>query len=169
MASASSSSPFFGGIRDEELQKQMKQQQQQQQQQKSSSTVPAPAAASERKRRNQPGNPSKYLKHSNMQNMREKELIQAYLPSLCYWLLLPHVLIPQPFLTSLHILKARIHDDDFKSLDPWNWDLLFLVSPIYGVPQMNSHFHLRFVSFLHIPSLPIDHSLQTQFHLHPQS
>ncbi|THU54932.1 hypothetical protein C4D60_Mb11t01260 [Musa balbisiana] len=75
MASASSSSPFFGGIRDEELQKQMKQQQQQQ----SSSTVPTPAAASERKRRNQPGNPSKYLKHSNMQ---EKELIQAYLPSL---------------------------------------------------------------------------------------
>lgn len=164
MASASSSSPFFGGIRDEDLQKQMKQQQQQQQ--KSSSTVPAPAAASERKRRNQPGNPSKYLKHSNMQ---EKELIQAYLPSLCYWLLLPHVLILQPFLTSLHILKARIHVDDFKSLDPWNWDLLFLVSPIYGVPQMNSHFHLRFVSFLHIPSLPIDHSLQTQFHLHPQS
>ncbi|URD81823.1 zinc finger protein [Musa troglodytarum] len=81
MASASSSSPFFGGIRDEELQKQTKKQQQQQQQQ-SSSTVPAPAAGPERKRRNQPGNPSKYLKHSHMQNMQEKELILAYLPSL---------------------------------------------------------------------------------------
>ncbi|URD81834.1 zinc finger protein [Musa troglodytarum] len=57
MASASSSSPFFGGIRDEELQKQTKKQQQQQQQQ-SSSTVPAPAAGPERKRRNQPGNPN---------------------------------------------------------------------------------------------------------------
>ncbi|URD81840.1 zinc finger protein [Musa troglodytarum] len=73
MASASSSSPFFGGIRDEELQKQTKKQQQQQQQQSS---------CPERKRRNQPGNPSKYLKHSHMQNMQEKELILAYLPSL---------------------------------------------------------------------------------------
>ncbi|RRT69241.1 hypothetical protein B296_00021271 [Ensete ventricosum] len=83
MASASSSSHFLGGIRDKELQKQMKQQHQQQQQQlQSSSMAPAPAAASDRKRRNQPGNPSKYLKHSNMQNMQEKQLIQAYLPSL---------------------------------------------------------------------------------------
>ncbi|WOL09776.1 protein indeterminate-domain 5, chloroplastic-like isoform X2 [Canna indica] len=50
MASASSSSPFFG-IRDEELQNQLKQQQQ-------SSSTAAPPSAPAKKRRNQPGNPS---------------------------------------------------------------------------------------------------------------
>ncbi|URD81865.1 zinc finger protein [Musa troglodytarum] len=56
MASASSSSSPLHGIKDEELQHEKKQQQQ-----SSSTTLPANV----KKKRNQPGNPSKYLKHSS--------------------------------------------------------------------------------------------------------
>lgn len=105
MASASSSSPFFG-VREDEHHTQVMQQQ-------SSSAPPPQAAAPVKKRRSLPGNPCKYLTcllHKSCMICDSQRRMSQPLPILCFGCLVD----PKNFIWSKKFLETLIQYSGFR-------------------------------------------------------